>query len=260
LGSSRSVADLCNKQNSIQIPIQLTMPQLTKVDLKDLNILKLYEHYSALERSIPMLTPESQELVLAELETCASLRSEKVDRIYYALASHEDAVERIKKEEELLVVAKKHHDAQVRQLKGLLGWLRRSLPFDCNRIQGKNYEFVLSRKKQLTVELSEDFEEWTDEEKLKYCIEEETVITKQIVLRSMSGEVIDQRTEPKQTTKILPNLDAIRDAYQNGQALPRGVKVKQDYSIRRNRLLTTKKVEAQAPEYFGEFLPESDAA
>jgi hypothetical protein len=81
------------------------MAQLTKVDLKDLNILKLYDHYSALERSLPMLTPESQELVKAELETCAALRSEKVDRIYYALATHEDAVERIKKEEALLQAA-----------------------------------------------------------------------------------------------------------------------------------------------------------
>ena len=28
----------------------------------------------------------------------------------------------------------------------------------------------------------------------------------------MSGEVLEERTEPKTTTEILPNLDAIRDA------------------------------------------------
>lgn len=236
------------------------MAQLTKVDLKDLNILKLYDHYSALERSLPMLTPESQELVKAELETCAALRSEKVDRIYYALATHEDAVERIKKEEALLQTAKKHHDSQVQQLKNLLGWLRRALPFDCNRIKGKNYEFVLSQKKELTVEITVDVLEWDDEAQQKFCIEEETLITKEIVVRSISGEELERRTEPKQTKKTLPNLDAIRNAYQNGEHLPFGVKVKQDYTIRRNRLITSKKVESQAPEYIGELLPELNAS
>ena len=57
------------------------MSQLTEAKLNDLNVLKLYEHYGALERSLPLLTPESQELAKAELETCATLRSEKIDRI-----------------------------------------------------------------------------------------------------------------------------------------------------------------------------------
>ena len=41
------------------------MTQLTQAKLKDLNILKLYEHYGALERSLPTPTPESQELAQA---------------------------------------------------------------------------------------------------------------------------------------------------------------------------------------------------
>jgi NTP pyrophosphatase (non-canonical NTP hydrolase) len=81
------------------------MTQLTQAKLKDLNILKLYEHYRVIEKSLPLLTPESQELAQAELEACASLRSEKVDRIYYAMAAHEDALERIKKEGD-------HHPSQ----------------------------------------------------------------------------------------------------------------------------------------------------
>ena len=68
--------------------------QITQAKLKDLNVIKLYEHYAALEKSLPLLTPESQELAKAELEACAHLRSEKVDRIYYAIAAHEDALER----------------------------------------------------------------------------------------------------------------------------------------------------------------------
>ncbi|MEY2823648.1 MAG: hypothetical protein RLZ64_186, partial [Pseudomonadota bacterium] len=74
------------------------MTQITHVKLQDLTVIKLYEHYAALEKSLPLLTPESQELAKAELESCADLRSEKIDRIYYAMAAHEDALERIKKE------------------------------------------------------------------------------------------------------------------------------------------------------------------
>ena len=85
------------------------MTQITQTKLKDLNVLQLYEHYGALERSLPLLTPDSQDMARAELETCARLRSEKVDRIHYALAAHEEALERVKKEGELLAQAKRHH-------------------------------------------------------------------------------------------------------------------------------------------------------
>jgi len=48
------------------------MSKITQTKLEDLNIIKLYEHYGALERSLPLLTPESQELAKAELEACAT--------------------------------------------------------------------------------------------------------------------------------------------------------------------------------------------
>jgi len=236
------------------------MSQITQAKLKDLSIIKLYEHYAALEKSLPLLTPESQELAKAELESCANLRSEKVDRIYYAMAAHEDALERVKKEGDLVAQAKRHHESQLNQLKNLVSWLRRSLPLDSNRIQGRNYEFVLSRKKELTVEVTSDPEFWHTDERAKYCIQQEVTTTKRIVVRSMSGEVLSDRTEPKTKLETLPNLDAIRDAYQNGNHLPQGVKVEQQYAIRKNRLFSAKRMEAQAPEYFGELLQESDSA
>ena len=130
--------------------------QITQAKLKELSIIKLYEHYRALEQSLPLLTPESQELAQAELETCANLRSEKVDRIYYAMAAHEDALERIKKEGDLITQAKRHHEAQLKSLKGLLNYLRRVLPVDANKITGRNYQFTLVKKKELTVEISTD--------------------------------------------------------------------------------------------------------
>ena len=234
------------------------MSQITQTKLKDLNILKLYEHYAALEKSLPLLTPESQELAKAELEACALLRSEKIDRIYYAMAAHEDALERIKKEGDLITQAKRHHESQLRSLKGLLSYLRRVLPQDSNKITGRNYQFTLVKKKELTVEISTDPEFWHTEERELYCVEETVTTTREVVLRSLSGDILDKRIEPKSTTKVLPNLDAIRDAYQTGQQLPAGVQVKQDYSVRSTRVFDNKGVDLAASEYPGELLPEVD--
>ena len=233
------------------------MTQITHVKLQDLNVLKLYEHYGALERSLPLLTPESQELAKAELEACANIRSEKIDRIYYAMASHEDALARIKQEGELITQAKRHHESQLKQLKGLLNWLRRSAPLQTNKITGRNYEFVLVKKKDLTVEISSKLEDWDEVEQKQFCIQQEITTTKQTVVRSIDGTVLEERTEPKTTTEILPSLDALRNAYQAGQHLPSGVKIFQEYSIRSKRIYTDKPMDLEASEYFGGVLPEA---
>jgi hypothetical protein len=236
------------------------MSQITQAKLKDLSVIKLYEHYAALEKSLPLLTPESQELAKAELEACADLRSEKIDRIYYAMAAHEDAVERIKKESDLITQAKRHHESQLRSLKGLLNYLRRVLPMDTNKITGRNYQFTLVKKKELTVEISSDPEFWHTKERELYCVTEEVTTTKRVVLRSMSGEILDERIEPKTTTKVLPNLDAIRSAYQEGQQLPHGVKVVQEYSVRSKRIFSEPKLDLVPSEYPGEFLSEDPSS
>lgn len=236
------------------------MTQITQTKLNELSVIKLYEHYGALERSLPLLTPESQELAKAELEACADLRSEKIDRIYYAMAAHEDALERIKKEGDLIAQAKKHHESQLRSLKGLLNYLRRVLPQDSNKITGRNYQFTLVKKKELTVEVSTDPEFWHTTERELYCIEETVTTTKRVVLRSMSGEVLDERTEPKTTTKVLPNLDAIRSAYQEGRQLPTGVKVIQEYSVRSKRIFSEPRMDLVPSEYPGFVLPEDSSA
>ena len=235
------------------------MTQLTQVKLEQLSVLKLYEHYGALERSLPLLTAESQEVAKAELEACAHLRSEKVDRIYYAMAAHEDALERIKKESDLITQSKRHHESQLRSLKGLLNYLRRVLPLDSNKITGRNYKFTLVRKKELTVEVTTDPEFWHTQERADYCIEEEVTTTKQVVVRSMSGEVLSTRTEPKTVTKILPNLDAIRSAYQEGRQLPTGVKVVQEYSVRSKRIFNEPRMELVSSEYPDELLREDSS-
>ena len=236
------------------------MSQITQAKLKDLSVIKLYEHYAALEKSLPLLTPESQELAQAELESCANLRSEKIDRIYYAMAAHEDALERIKKEGDLITQAKRHHESQLRSLKGLLNYLRRVLPLDSNKITGRNYQFTLVKKKELTVEVSSDPEFWHSKERELYCVTEEITTTKRVVLRSMSGEILDERIEPKSTTKVLPNLDAIRSAYQEGQQLPHGVKVLQEYSVRSRRIFAEPKLDLAPSEYPTELLREDSSA
>jgi hypothetical protein len=233
------------------------MTQVTQTKLKELNVLQLYEHYGALERSLPLLTPESQDMARAELEACAKLRSEKVDRIHYALASHEEALERIKKESELLGQAKRHHESQLRGLKSLLSWLRRSLPKDENKITGRNYQFVLVKKKDLTVEISSDHEYWTAEERQQFCIEQEVTTTKQTVVRSMDGSILEEKIEPKTKTEILPNSDALRNAYKTGQPLPHGVKVVQEYSVRTKRIVTGSDLDLDASQHFGELLSEA---
>lgn len=241
------------------------MTQITQTKLKDLNVLQLYEHYGALERSLPLLTPESQDMARAELEACAKLRSEKVDRIHYALVAHEEALERVKKEGELLAQAKRHHESQLRGLKGLLSWLRRALPKDENKITGRNYQFVLVKKKDLTVEISSDPEYWPTDERMQFCIEQEVTTTKQTVVRSMDGTVLDTKIEPKTKTEIIPNLDAIRNAYKAGQAIPHGVKVTQEYSIRTKRIFSGSELDSgmdalEASEHLGEVLRKVGAA
>jgi hypothetical protein len=231
-----------------------TTLQVTATNLANLNILKLYEHYQILERSMPLLTPESQAICKAELEQTVALRSDKIDRIYYALAAHEDAIERVKKEQDLLTAAKKHHEANLVGLKGLLNWIRRSGVIKENKITGCNYEFILIRKPILTVTISSDLNDWTKEERQKFCIVQEVTTTKQTVLRSIDETVLKETTDSKTKTEVLPNLDELRNAYQTGESIPRGVKIVQEYSIRSKRLLTTKRMDPETSEYNGKFL------
>lgn len=239
----------------------------TQSKLDTMSIFDLYKHYAALESSFPLLTPESKELVATELEQCARLRSEKIDRLYYAWAHHEDAVERAKKEQKLLQDQKKYHEAQVSTLKSLIKWLRTSLPKDEATIKGHNYQFTLRRMPDLKVDITSSIEEWTAEERENYCVVETITTTKQSVVTSLSGQVLKESTKPVTKSEIIPNVDAICNAYKEGKKLPHGVKVFQDYAITRKRLLSGKQKTGEqlgavgvfAPEYPVELLPESSS-
>lgn len=233
------------------------MTQITSVKLSELNVIQLYKHHAALEHSLPLLTDESRPMLQAELEACLERRSDKIDAIHYCISSHERDLEQIKKEKEMLQGAQRHAESQIKQCKSLLSYLRCFLPKDTNKITGRNYQFTLVRKPNLTIEISSDPNLWSTEDQSKYCFTEEITTAKRTVIRSMDGTIIQDGEAPvKTTTKIIPNLDAITDAYNSGQPIPNGVKVRQEYSVRTKRIVTTKEMAPEASKLTGQFLPE----
>ena len=233
--------------------------QITSVKLEKLTTFELIKHHAALSSSLPLLTPESQELVKAEMELCATLQAEKLDQIYYAWAVNEDAVDRAKKEEDLLKGQRKHHESQVQQIKGLLNHLRRTVPMESSTLKGKDYQFTFSKLKDLTVEINSDISEWSQQEQEKYCMVQTVTTTKHTVVTSMTGEVLEESTKPVTKTETIPNLDAIRNAYQTGQKLPHGIKIEQNYAIRRKRLLN-QRLDSHSSNYSTRLLSELAAA
>jgi histidinol phosphatase-like enzyme len=236
--------------------------QMTQTKLEKLTTFDLFKHHAALSNSLPLLTPDSQELVKAEMELCATFKAEKLDQIYYAWASNEDAIERAKKEEDLLKSQRKHQ-----QIKNLLQYLRSTVLVDGNKLEGKRYQFSFSRLKDLKVEINSNIEDWSQQEQEKYCMlqtvttTKHTVVTstKHTVVTSMSGEVLDESTKPVTKTETIPNVDAIRNAYTQGKQLPSGVKVYQNYAIRRKRLLT-QRLDSHPSNYPTQLLSELAAA
>jgi len=94
------------------------------------------------------------------------------------------------------------------------------------------------KNNDLTVEISSDLNTWSDEEKEKFCFQQEVITTKQTLLRTMSGETYDQTTtKSKPKTTLIPNLDELRKTHINSGALPPGVKVTQEYNARRKRIV-----------------------
>jgi hypothetical protein len=66
-----------------------------------------------------------------------------------------------------------------------------------------------------------------------------------------------QRVASDYNIKMEPKLFY---AYQEGQRIPAGVKIQQDYNIRRARILVKRSVELSPSAYPSEFLPEPEAA
>ena len=208
------------------------MTQFTPTKLDTLNTFELYNHHAALQSSLDLVGPDSKELVLAELESCARLRSRKIDGIYYHIKKNEAAVERGKQIKIEIADAIKHHQSQINSMRSMLIELRRREAAKENKITGKDYEFQFSRLKD-KLEISSTPDDWTDEERLKYAMVKKTTTLTHCT--NINGDVLF--TDQKVKSETIPNPDAIFTAHEKGELLPPGVKVVPNYAIKSRIIL-----------------------
>lgn len=212
------------------------MSQITPTKLDKLNTFELYKHYAALSSSLSLLTPDSKELALSELEHCAKLRSSKIDGIHYHLTQHEKLVEVGVEEKKKLDTAIKHHKAEIEALRSILKEVRRRGLADGNKITGKNYEFNVSPLPSPTVEITGTVDDWSTDEQQQFAMVEEVITT--TITKSLDGKNI-LRADEKVKHRHVPNLDAIKSAHAQGHILPKGVQVVQNHRITVKRILNT---------------------
>jgi hypothetical protein len=208
------------------------MTQITSTKLNKLNTFELFKHHAALTSSLNLVTPESKEMVLAEMEACARLRSSKLDGIHYHITQNQKMVEVGKEEKKMLDAAIKHHEAEIESLRSILMEVRRRGFSDGNKIIGDKYTYTVIPNPKPTVEISSDISEWSPDEVYEFVRVEET--TKTTVYKSSNGDHIF-RTDEKITSRQVPDIDAIIKAHENGTHLPAGVRVIQNYQIRTKR-------------------------
>lgn len=208
------------------------MNQITSTKLNKLNTFELFKHHAALTSSLNLVTPESREMVLAEMEACARLRSSKLDGIHYHISQNQKMVEVGKEEKKMLDAAIKHHEAEIAALKSILMEVRRRGFSDGNKIVGDKYTYTVIPNPKPTVEISSDISDWSPDEVYEFVRVEET--TKTTVYKSSNGDHIF-RTDEKITSRQIPDIDAIISAHENGTHLPAGVRVVQNYQIRTKR-------------------------
>ena len=210
------------------------MTQITDTKLDNLNVFELYKHHAALSSSLSLLTPDSQNLALEELERCARLRSSKLDGIHYHMTQHKKLVEVGKDEKKLLDQQIKHHEAEIAALRSLLQELRRRGYAKDNKIHGQRYTFTVSPLPEPSVEIHSSIEDWSPDDQDKYAMVEETITT--TVYRSINGKDI-LRSDEKVKHKHVPNLDAIKKGHAQGLILPQGVRVLSNHRIQVKRNL-----------------------
>jgi len=227
-------------------------------DPKSMTVLELIEHERALSKTLPLLAPEAQETVKADLENTISTKSHLIDRVYAYLATHEDMLERDTKEIKLLTDSKKHHISEIDKTKRVLRYIGRMLPAGQNSISGNKYKFLLSKKSTSAVVVNSNIEDWTDKERNKFCIQKDIEIITKTVVRSLTGEIISQEETPKTKTEIIPNETAIRNANKNQEPLPEGVYVYQTIAVTPKRI-SIDSMEMETSDFTGKFLSETSS-
>jgi len=210
------------------------MTQLTAHNINKLTTFELFKHHAALTSSLDLVTLESKEMLLAEIEACVRLRSSKLDSLHYYITKHEALVEVGKEEKKLLDAQIKHHQAEINSIKGMLMEIRRRGYADGNKITGDRYSYNVIPNPKPEIEISSELNDWEPDELDRFAMVEEVTTTTQI--RSTNGKRII-RTDEKVKTRQIPNPDTIYAAHENNEQLPPGVKVVQKYRIQTKRVL-----------------------
>ena len=213
------------------------MKQATNTDLSTLNTFELFKHHAGLSHSLPMLTDEAKQLVLQELESVVKLRSDKLDAIHYSLTQHEQLIATGKDEKKLLDAAIKHHESEVRGLRQILTTLHEMGMADKNKLVGRNYQINVSPLPDLALEVEIPVEDWDKQHQDRYAMVEEVTTT--TTCKALNGNNI-LWTNEKIKHRYVPNADALRRSYQEGEDLPPGVKFVRKYRITRKRILNAK--------------------
>ena len=233
---------------------------MTNSNLKDpkkMDLLEILDHERALtDHGREGLTSETESMIQSELEAAINERSSKVDMIYAMLVAYEDRLKRVKEEKELLKDAEKSYKNKIDRIERMLRFIGRMLPAGKKGITGNKYKFLLSKRSTSAVVINSCIENWTEDERNKFCIQKEIEIITKTVVRSLTGKVLEESTTPKTKTEIIPNEDAIRNASKNNERLPEGVTVYQTIAVLRRR--THGELDQEASRDSRKLLPEAD--
>jgi hypothetical protein len=205
-------------------------PLLTMTDYSELNVIELHKQRASLESSLDLGGIEAER----DLGACDAAISAKIDALYVVLKNAEAEINHWKEEARLVATARRSAESTVTRIKSLLSYLKEAAPRVGKKLVGRNYSFTLIKKKELDVIITSDCKNWDAFQRLDYTIEES--VTQTTVLRSCLGDILSQTS--KTTTKLIPNVQALRDAYaQHGaDVLPEGVRIVQSYSVRTGRV------------------------
>ena len=203
------------------------------MNYSEMNIIDLHRSRAALESSLDLSGDEAERLLAA----CDTALLDKIDALHVVLKNAEQEINHWKEEARLVAEARRSAESTVGRIKGLLGYLKTAAPKVGNKLIGRNYSFTLIKKKELDVTINSEVKDWDAFERLDYALEETTTTT--TVLSSCVGD--EQSRTSKTTVRLIPNVQAIRDAYvrHGSDCLPSGVRVTQGYSVRTGRVART---------------------
>ena len=242
--------------NSIQSPTSITK------EPEAMSFWELHNHIEAVTKTVPLLDPESKEIVIADLAALVSSRSIKFDELYVTYKNLDREIKSLKDDEAEITKERRSKETTLKDLKSSIRQIRRSLPEgkEYNSLSGKFSQFIVTpitpgQAYALKVIATKDYSEFSKEDQEKYFIQKEVTITEKVVLTSISGkEIKTTSSEPKITSQIILHEDAVINAYQAKEQLPHGIRVIQNYRIRSKRI--SKDMDLATSKYTANFLRE----